>query len=355
MRVLVADDDTSSLITLQAYLESLGYEVSTATNGREAFEMIQANDFRLVISDWEMPELNGLDLCRRVRERQLASYVYFIMLTGRQNEDDLIEGLDAGADDFVRKPFKPDELRVRLRAADRIAALEGRDIFIFSLAKLAESRDTDTGAHLERMREYSRVLAEYMSTTEKYSDIVDADYIRTVYATSPLHDIGKVGIPDDILLKPGRLTPEEFEIMKMHTVIGYETLESAVLNNPSAKFYRFAQDIVLNHHERWDGKGYPNGVSGEQIPLCGRIVSVADVYDALTTKRVYKNAFTHEKAREIILEGRGSAFDPDVVDAFLAMEDEFVRIKDRLNEERQNSSNATGFASIQSPTPVLSS
>lgn len=333
MRVLVADDDTSSLVMLQAFLESYGYEVATATNGREAFEMIQANDYRLVISDWEMPEVNGLELCRLVRERQLGSYVYFILLTGRQQETDLIEGLDAGADDFLRKPFKPDELRVRLRAAERIAALEGRDIFIFSLAKLAESRDSDTGAHLERIREYSRVLTEQLSTTDKYKDVIDGDYIRTVYATSPLHDIGKVGIPDSILLKPGRLTKEEFEIMKSHTVIGFETLRSAVRNNPSAKFYRFAQDIVLNHHERWDGNGYPNGLAGEDIPLCGRIVSVADVYDALTTKRVYKDAFSHEKARSIILEGSGSAFDPDIVDAFVASEERFVTIRKRLNEQ----------------------
>lgn len=332
MRVLVVDDDPTGLIALQAFLSSYGYEVATATNGQEAFEMIQAGDYRLVISDWEMPELNGIDLCRMVRKRQLASYVYFILLTGRQAEEDLVQGLEAGADDFLRKPFNPEELRVRLRSAERIAALESRDIFIFSLAKLAESRDNDTGAHLERMREYSRVLAEEISTFEKYKNILDADYVRTIYATSPLHDIGKVGIPDSILLKPGKLTTEEFEVMKTHTLIGYDTLEAAVENNPSAKFYRFAQEIVLTHHERWDGGGYPNGIRGEEIPLSGRIVSVADVYDALTTKRVYKAAFPHEKAREIILEGRGKAFDPDVVDAFVARESDFVRIKDELNK-----------------------
>lgn len=332
MRVLVADDDLSSLLTLESFLSDLGYDVATANNGREAFEAIQQGDHRLVISDWEMPYINGLDLCHMVRRRQFGSYVYFILLTGRDAPADLVNGLQAGADDFLRKPFHPEELRVRLHAAERIAALESRDIFIFSLAKLAESRDNETGAHLERMREYSRILAQELARHAKYEDTIDADYIRTIYVTSPLHDIGKVGIPDSILLKPGKLTKEEFEVMKTHTVIGGETLASAVKNNPSADFYKFAQEITLTHHERFDGKGYPNGLSGDAIPLCGRIVAVADVYDALTTKRVYKPAFTHEEAKDIIVRDRGSAFDPDVVDAFLACEQDFVRIKQRLDE-----------------------
>lgn len=334
MRVLIADDDLSTLVTLEGCLDSFGYEVATAMNGLEAFEMIQAGDYRLVISDWEMPGMDGIDLCRKVRERQLGSYVYFILLTGRGMEADLVDGLDAGADDFLRKPFNPDELRVRLRVAERTASLESRDVFIFSLAKLAESRDTDTGEHLERIREYSRVLAEGLSELPKYASVVDADYIRTIYATSPLHDIGKVGIPDGILLKPGKLTPDEFEIMKTHTLIGYEALASAVKDNPSAKFYRFARDIVLTHHERYDGKGYPRGLIGEEIPLCGRIVAVADVYDALTTKRIYKPAFSHERAVQVISEGRREAFDPDVVDVFLDQQDTFNEIRAKLQEER---------------------
>ena len=333
MRVLIADDDLSTLVTLEAFLESFGYEVATAMNGREAFEMIQAGDHRLVISDWEMPDMDGIDLCRKVRERQLGSYVYFILLTGRRMDADLVDGLNAGADDFLRKPFNPEELRVRLRVAERITALESRDVFIFSLAKLAESRDTDTGAHLERIREYSKLLAEGLSRLQKYESVIDADYIRTIYVTSPLHDIGKVGIPDGILLKPGKLTTDEYEIMKTHTLIGYEALESAVKDNPSAKFFRFARDIVLTHHERYDGKGYPRGLMGEEIPLSGRIVSVADVYDALTTKRVYKPAFPHDEAVEIIMDGRGEAFDPDVVDVFMDRLDEVEQIRGRLEED----------------------
>lgn len=333
MRVLIVDDDLTSRTLLSEVLSSFGHDVASAADGLEAFELVQKGDYRIVISDWEMPEIDGLELCRMIRERQLASYVYFVLLTSRNSSEDLVKGLNAGADDFIAKPFNPDELRVRLRAAERIASLESRDIFIFSLAKLAESRDTDTGEHLERMRAYSRILAEELSNSAEYGHIIDADYVRTIYATSPLHDIGKVGIPDDILLKPGRLTPEEFDVMKKHPLIGYETLAAAVNDNPSAKFYRFAQEIVLSHHEKWDGTGYPNGLSGDAIPLPARIVSVADVYDALTTKRVYKKAYSHEKARQIIVENSGLAFDPVVVDAFITREPDFVRIRSILQDQ----------------------
>jgi putative two-component system response regulator len=331
VRVLVVDDDVSSLATLEGFLADLGYDVATATNGREAFELIQVGDYRLVISDWEMPDVNGLELCQFVRRRQLGPYVYFILLTCRRTQEDLVLGLNAGADDFIRKPFQPDELQVRLNAAVRICALESRDILIFSLAKLAESRDAETGAHLERMREYSRILAEELAKCERFGDVIDADYIRTIYLTSPLHDIGKVGIPDRVLLKPGRLTREEFELMKQHTLIAGKTLAAAVENNPSASFFRIAQQIALTHHERYDGRGYPLGLAGDDIALCGRIVSVADVYDALTTRRVYKPAYSHGTARQIIIDNCGKAFDPDVVAAFLAREREFIAIKSRLD------------------------
>jgi putative two-component system response regulator len=331
VRVLVVDDDVSSLITLDGFLTELGYEVATSTNGREAFELIQAGDYRIVISDWEMPDVNGLELCQSVRRRRFGSYVYFILLTCRTAQEDLVLGLNAGADDFIRKPFEPDELQVRLNTAVRICSLESRDILIFSLAKLAESRDCETGAHLERMREYSRILAEELSHYDRFKDVIDADYIRTIYLTSPLHDIGKVGIPDRILLKPGRLTKEEFEVMKQHTLIAGTTLAAAVENNPSASFFRLAQEIALTHHERYDGQGYPHGLAGDDIALCGRIVSVADVYDALTTRRVYKPAYSHATARQIIIENSGKAFDPDIVSAFLAREDDFIAVKSQLD------------------------
>jgi putative two-component system response regulator len=326
MRIIVVDDDPSVVIALEGCLQALGYEVAVAHNGGEAIDLLRGGDYRIVITDWEMPEVNGLELCRWIRERKLGSYVYILLLTCRDKRSDLIEGLSAGADDFITKPFEPNELRVRLRAAERIVGLESRDLVIFSLARLAESRDSDTGAHLERIREYSRTLAEELADTAVYGQEVDADYIRAIYLTSPLHDIGKVGIPDHILLKPGPLTDDEFEVMKQHSEIGRATLEDALRAYPSAGFLRVARDIAWTHHERWSGSGYPRGLKGDEIPLCGRIVAVADVYDALTSRRPYKEALSHEVARREIVNGRGSAFDPGIVDAFLKREKHFIRI-----------------------------
>lgn len=334
--VLIVDDDPICLSLLQNVLEALGYEVGTARNGDEALELVCQGDYRIVLSDWQMPGTSGIDLCRRIRNRHLSAYVYFILLTCLDRRQNLVAGLRAGADDFITKPFDPEELQVRLRAAERIVSLESRDLLIFSLAKLAEWRDSETGAHLERMREYSRMLAHQLSLTPKYRDVIDADYIRTIFITSPLHDIGKVGIPDQILLKPGRLTPEEYDVMKQHAMIGCNTLDAALQGHPSAGYLRLARDIARSHHERYDGTGYPDGLAGEDIPLCGRIVAVADVYDALTTKRVYKDAFPHETAREIILEGSGAHFDPDVVQAFLDREQDFIDVKERFHDAAQS-------------------
>jgi putative two-component system response regulator len=210
--------------------------------------------------------------------------------------------------------------------------LEGRDMMIFSLAKLAESRDTDTGTHLERIREYSKVLATELMNWPKFECVVDAQFVELIYLTSPLHDIGKVGIPDSVLLKPGKLTSEEFDIMKRHTLIGGETLYASANAYPEAGFIKMALDITLKHHERWDGTGYPFQLRGEQIPLCARIVAIADVYDALTTKRVYKDAYTHEEAARIIYDSRGTHFDPDLVDAFANVEEQMRAIRTRLDD-----------------------
>ncbi len=221
-------------------------------------------------------------------------------------------------------------------AAERVVGLESRDLVIFSLARLVESRDCETGAHLERIREYCRTLAEGLSISETYSHKVDADYIQAIYITSPLHDIGKVGIPDNILLKPGKLTPSEFELMKQHAEIGRATLEDALRAYPSAGFLQVARDIAWTHHERWDGSGYPRGLRGREIPLCGRIVAVSDVYDAITSKRSYKPALSHDEAVREIVRGRGTAFDPDVVEAFLRRERDFIQIKQQLNSPPDN-------------------
>jgi len=330
MRILVVDDDDIVTEILENVLTQFGHQVTSARSGREALELMRSGAYRLVILDWEMEGMSGIELCRHIRQRYSSSYVYIIMLTVRRGTQIIVEGLNAGADDFISKPFEPQELGVRIRAGARILSLDSRELTIFSLAKLAESRDQETGAHLERIREYSQLIASHLSRQDKYRNQLDGEYVQLIYMTSPLHDIGKVGIPDRILLKPGPLTPEEFEIMKQHTVIGSKTLEAAVDVHPEAKFLCMARDIARSHHERFDGTGYPDGLAGENIPLCGRIVCLADVYDALTTRRVYKKAYSHEKTRDMILEDIGSHFDPDVVRAFLENENRFVQIHDRF-------------------------
>ena len=332
MQVLIVDDSKLVLMALKGLLTDAGYEVLTATNGNEALDVLRKNYCRLVISDWEMPVMTGIDLCRAIRNEEMAGYVYFILLTSHGTLQEMIQGLSCGADDFIAKPYSPAEVLARIRAGERILSLETRDVAIFALAKLAESRDLDTGAHLERVQHYCRALAQEMASLKKYHEVIDAEFIRLIFQTSPLHDIGKVGIPDAVLLKPGRLDAKEFEIMKAHATIGSETLGAALAKFPGVSFLSMAKDIAGTHHERYDGSGYPHNLKGDEIPLCGRIIALADVYDALTSKRVYKQAFTHESAKQIILEGKETHFDPDVVDAFVNREEQFLSIRSRFAE-----------------------
>ena len=334
MRVLVVDDNEVSLELLRGVIASAGYVVETARDGVEALSRIREGGVRLIVSDCEMPRMRGVDLCRAVRAEELRSYVYLILVTAHDSPEERVRGLTAGADDFVAKPFNAAELVARVQSGERVLSLETRDIAIFAMAKLAESRDPETGAHLERVRSYSRVIAQDLAGQERYHGIVDGEFIRLLYLTSPLHDIGKVGIPDCVLLKPGRLSDREFEIMKKHAEIGAQTLEAALAQFPGARFLEMARDIAAAHHERFDGSGYPAGLSGDAIPLSARIVALADVYDALTSKRVYKAAFTHEIARAMIVEEAGAQFDPDVVAAFLRTEATFLDIR-RVHAEAQ--------------------
>jgi len=326
MRILIADDNEIALAVLESALTEDGHQVEVAHNGREALCALRRGTCRLVISDWEMPEMNGLEFCRAVRAADFPDYIYVILLTTRGARADLIEGLSAGADDFLVKPFDPEELRVRIRTADRILSREMFALTIFALAKLAESRDTETGAHLERVRLYAQTLARKLADDPRFAPDVDGNFVRLIYLTAPLHDIGKVAIPDHILLKPGALTPEEFQIMQTHALRGAETLDAALREYPDATFLRMARDIAACHHERFDGTGYPHRLRGKDIPLAARIVAIADVYDALISKRHYKAAFSHEKAHEIILQGAGTHFDPDLVAAFQTVREEFMRI-----------------------------
>jgi response regulator RpfG family c-di-GMP phosphodiesterase len=209
-----------------------------------------------------------------------------------------------------------------------------RSATILGLAKLAEYRDEGTGTHLERIREYAKMITEVLAQNPKYSDYITPDYVDHIYQSSILHDIGKVGIPDAILLKPSKLNEKEFEIIKRHTVLGGETIKAIESQIEGRSFLYLGKEIAYHHHEKWDGNGYPFGLKGENIPLSARIVALADVYDALTTKRFYKEAYSHQYAKEIILDLKGTHFDPEVVDVFLLLEQEFNRVREEhLKEE----------------------
>jgi len=210
---------------------------------------------------------------------------------------------------------------------------DARTATVLGLAKLAEYRDRETGQHLERIREYSRVLAGQLARHPKYRDYITPAYVQDIYLSSILHDIGKVGIADRVLCKPGRLTAAEFEEVKRHTTLGGEALRAVEVQLEGESFLTLGKEVAFNHHEHWDGRGYPRGLRGQEIPLSARIVAVADVYDAVTSRRVYKRSYTHAEARGLIAVDRGRQFDPDVVDAFLACADEFAAIRDRLEDQ----------------------
>ena len=312
-----------------------------------------------------MPGIDGYEVCRRLKRSPVGAFTQVILVSGKTSTPERMEGYEAGADDYVVKPFDHDELLAKVRIQFRLHAsqmevrranlrlqefnhnlaqlvdersrevIATRDVTIFALAKLADSRDPETGAHLERMRTYSRILAEQLHAQGPYCDRIDEILVDEIYRASPLHDIGKVGIPDAILLKPGSFEPHEWVIMRRHTVIGAEALRQAIEANPSAAFLRLASEIARHHHEWFDGNGYPDGLSGEAIPLSARIVALADVFDALTSKRVYKPSFSPERSRAIIEQESGTHFDPVVVDAFRARYDEFLEVYRTVKDEAE--------------------
>jgi putative two-component system response regulator len=354
MRALIVDDDELSLELLQDVLQEMGYEVERAANGKQALEKLRGGAIHLVITDWEMPEMNGLELCRAIRGEDFDGYVFIIMLSSREGGQQRIDGIHAGADAFLLKPLNSEELLVSLKTAERILGLETRDLAMFALAKLSESRDPDTGAHIERVQSFARLLAQYLSTTERYSDVIDTAFVRLIFQTTPLHDIGKVAIPDSVLLKPGKLTTDEIAIMKTHAGIGASTLDASLQRFPYVQFLQMARDIALSHHERWDGTGYPQRLAGRDIPLAARIVALADVYDALTSRRVYREALSHAQAKLLIVNERGTQFDPDVVDAFLQTEMHFIAIKERFKDDERHASTIGAAAAESNPPAGLS-
>ncbi|MFP4381803.1 MAG: two-component system response regulator [Candidatus Sumerlaeia bacterium] len=326
MHVLIVDDDRDTRDLIELILSASDYEVTKACDGVEALDILRQGDIHLVVTDWEMPEMNGIELCRRIRSEFVSGYIYVLIVTSRSGRENVLAGLDAGADDYIAKPYDNDELIARVRTGERVLGLETRELVIFAMASLAESRDPETGQHLDRIRTYARILAEEVSGMDACKDRAPTGFSELVWLTSPLHDIGKVGIPDYVLLKPDRLTDAEFAIMKKHSQIGGQTIEMALNQYSAAPYLQYARDIAMYHHERYDGGGYPTGMKGDDAPLSAQVVALADVYDALTVRRCYKSAFSHEVARNIILQGKGTQFAPYVVDAFQKREEDIIRI-----------------------------
>ncbi|MGX8795806.1 HD domain-containing phosphohydrolase [Fusibacter sp. JL298sf-3] len=331
MKILIAEDNRVSRTVLKRYIEGFGYCVYEASDGFEAQMVWEKYRPEMLIADWNMPGLSGLDLLRYIRANGDGHYTYVVFTTSRDLGVDMKTAYDAGVDDYLKKPFSRQELFLRMKAGERLLNLQSKELLVYALARLAETRDKETGAHLERIRTYSRLIAEALGNTAAYASVVDGNFVMSIYETSPLHDIGKVGISDRILLKKGKLTPEEYELMKAHTIIGRNTLLE-VSRHGSRPFLKMAIEIAGSHHEWWDGSGYPDGLEGEAIPLSARIVALADVYDALRSRRVYKEDIPHESVVEQIVALKGRQFDPTVVDAFLSIADYIGSVSESFGE-----------------------
>ncbi|MGB7160456.1 MAG: HD domain-containing phosphohydrolase [Tepidisphaeraceae bacterium] len=338
-RILIVDDERITAANHARIARSDGYEVVVAHSAEEARAALRADPaIRLVVADWQMPDEDGLSLCRWARSALSTSYIYFILVTARSGTESVIEGLAASVDEFLTKPVAPLELLLRIRAGLRVVALDSRDAIIFALAKLADSRDPETGQHLERVREYCRLFAGEARRKGAYGEI-DVEFVSLIALTSPLHDIGKVGVPDAVLLKPGKLTPEETLVMRTHAALGAHTIDAVLQRTPGARFLVMARDIARSHHERWDGAGYPDGLSGDAIPLAARIMALADVYDALRSRRVYKPAMTHEEALTILRQGSGSHFDPALIDCLESVAHALCVLRDQITAGASPSEN----------------
>ena len=350
-KTVLVVDDTPDNLTLMSGLLKDHYRVKLANNGEKALVAARAvPPPDVILLDVMMPGMSGYEVCERLKADPATRNIPVIFLTAMTAMEDEKKGLDLGAADYITKPISPPIVLARVKtqienksAADflrnqaeflagevdrqtrRVMAIQ--DVTILAMASLAETRDSDTGNHIRRTQFYVLELARRLSTHPRFSEFLTEDNIDLLFKSAPLHDIGKVGIPDRILLKPGRFEPEEFEIMKTHTTLGRDAIEHAERSlDVKVEFIALAKEIAYSHQEKWDGSGYPEGLSCDDIPISARLMAVADVYDALISRRVYKDGMPHEKAVGIILEGSGSHFDPDVVDAFMEAAEEFRQI-----------------------------
>jgi len=341
-RILLVDDNTTNLQLLHETLDGQGYKLLIAKNGKTALAIAAKARPSLILLDIMMPEMDGYEVCRRLKSDESTSQIPIIFITALVDEEDEAKGLRLGAVDYLTKPINPELVRARVRnhlelklyqdhlenlvkeRTRRLALTQA--VTIESLATLAEYRDPETGGHIKRTQNYVKALAVHLKDHPRYRDELNDDIIELLYLSAPLHDLGKVGVPDHILLKAGKLTDDEFEEMKQHTVYGHDALLITEQKLGEDTFLSYAREIAYTHQEKWDGSGYPSGLKGDEIPLSGRLMALADVYDALISKRVYKPPFPHEKAVQIIVEGRGQHFDPDLVDAFVELQERFRNI-----------------------------
>ena len=354
--VLVVDDDTGNLAILGRLLQP-HYVVLAAPSGEHALRIAASvPKLDLILLDVLMPEMDGYAVLARLRKNPATHDIPVIFVTGLSSGEDEEKGIELGAVDYITKPYRPSAVLARVRnhlelkrARDWLknqnvyleAEVERRtqnlvliqDITINALAGLAETRDPETGYHIRRTQEYVRLLAKRLQTHPRFSAYLSDATIELLAKSAPLHDLGKVGIPDYILLKPGKLVAEEWTIMKTHSRLGAQAIERALREaDHSVDFLDAAREIANFHHEKWDGSGYPEGRAGDAIPISARLMAVADVFDALISRRVYKEAFPLQEVHNIINEGRGRHFDPDMVDAFLAGFDEFAAIAERYQD-----------------------
>jgi len=354
--ILIVDDTAENIAILSVLLMGT-YKVKVATNGEKALEVAAQEIPDLILMDVMMPVMDGYEACRRLKEDPRLADIPLIFLTGKSQIDDETMGFKLGAVDYITKPISPPIVLARIKThltlkqardflKDKNEYLEAevarrireiaviQDVTITALASLAETRDNETGSHLKRTRLFVEALAETLKNRDGYGDELSGEKIRLIVKSAPLHDIGKIGIPDNILLKPADLSQEEFDLMKTHTAIGRESIIRAerLIEEPET-FLRFAKEMTYSHHERWDGGGYPDGLEGRAIPVSARLMCLADVYDALVTRKVYKKAFPHDMARDALLSGTGKQFDPAVVEAFMAAEGRF---KDIVKEYPDN-------------------
>ena len=354
--ILIVDDTPENLSVLGELLQT-SYRVRAANSGRRALQIAHGKPAPdLILLDVMMPEMDGFDVLAELRSNPATKHIPVIFVTAMDGTEDEEHGLDCGAVDYITKPIRPAIVLARVRSQlelklardilrDQNAYLESevarrmaenqliQDISILALARLAETRDPETGNHLRRTQEYVRSLAQSLRQHPRFAHFLDDKTINSLAKSAPLHDIGKVGIPDHILLKPGPLTPEEWVIMRTHAKLGSDAIAQAELDAAEqVEFLALAKEIAHHHHEKWNGSGYPDGLAGDAIPIAARLMALADVFDALICKRVYKAAMSFDQALEIITGDSGTHFDPDIVRAFTDNFDRFKAIADAYAE-----------------------